>query len=78
MKWRSLEEVSLANESRSLAEIFDERRQLIAKYVPAEIQAIHQRVVDELKASDVAQRALQPGSKAPEFELSDHNGNPVR
>ena len=78
MKWRSLEEVSLANESRSLAEIFSERKALIAKYVPPEIQAIHQRVVDELKASDIAHRTLQPGSKAPQFELSDHNGNPVR
>ena len=34
--------------------------------------------MDELKQSGVVERALQPGSTAPSFELSDHNGNLVR
>jgi peroxiredoxin len=78
MKWRSLEESSPQTEQRSLREIYAERKELIAKYVPAEIQAIHARAVEELKQSGIAQRALQPGSKAPNLELSDHNGKPVR
>ena len=36
---------------RSLREIFAERKELIAKYVPPETQAIHAQAVAELKAS---------------------------
>jgi peroxiredoxin len=78
MKWRSLEESAPETDERSLHEIYAERKELIAKYVPADIQAIHARAVEELKQSDISERALQPGSKAPSFELSDHNGKPVR
>src|SRR5439155_8537687 len=78
MKWRSLEESALQAETRSLREIFTERKELIAKYVPADIQAIHARVVTELKESGMVDRVLRPGSKAPAFELSDHNGNLLR
>jgi peroxiredoxin len=78
MKWRSLDESDLASDARSLREIYTERKDLIAKYVPAEIQAIHARAVEELKQSGAAERALQPGSKAPSFELADHNGKLVR
>ena len=35
MKWRSLEESTDGVETRSLAEVFAERKELIAKYVPA-------------------------------------------
>ena len=59
-------------------EIYTERKGLIAKYVPEEVQAIHSRVISELKQSRLAERALQSGSNAPEFELPDHNGEPVR
>jgi peroxiredoxin len=78
MKWRSLEESVPETDQRSLREIFAERKELIAKYVPAEIQAIHARAVAEIKQSGIAERALQPGSKAPSFELTDHNGKLVR
>ena len=78
MKWRSLEESSPDAGTRSLREIYAERKELIAKYVPVEIQAIHARAVSELRQSCIAERALQPGSKAPSFELSDHNGKLVR
>jgi len=78
MKWRSLPESSPESGIRRLYEIYAERRELIAKYVPAEIQAIHARVVDELKQSGIAQKAVQPGSEAPAFELPDHNGKLVR
>jgi peroxiredoxin len=78
MKWRSLEESAPDTEARTLREIYAERKDLIAKYVPAEIQAIHSRAVAELRQSGAAERALLRGSKAPSFELTDHNSNLVR
>jgi hypothetical protein len=56
-----------------LHEIFAERKELIAKYVPAETQAIHARVITELKQKGIAGGALPTGAKAPSFELKDHN-----
>ena len=78
MKWRSLEETGPSADSRSLRETYAERKELIAKYVPAEIQAIHARAIEELKQSGIAARALRAGSKAPSFELTDHNRKLVR
>ncbi len=78
MKWRSLEESAPPAEARPLREIYAERKELIAKYVPKEIQAIHTRAVAELIQSGVADRALQVGSRAPAFELTDHNGTLLR
>ena len=74
MKWRSLDESGLAADARSLHEQFGERKELVAKYVPAEIQAIHARVIAELQQQRIAEGALAPGAKAPAFELTDHNG----
>jgi peroxiredoxin len=78
MKWRSLEESTQEAEPRSLHEIYAERKELIAKYVPADVQAIHTRVVEELRLSGIAERSLQVGAPPPPFELPDHNGKPVR
>ena len=77
MKWRSLQESTPENDSRRLYEIFAERRELIARYVPPEIQAIHAKAVEELKQSRASERALKPGDPAPDFELFDQNGKPV-
>jgi peroxiredoxin len=74
MKWRSLEESDLGIDKRPLREIFAERKELIAKYVPPETQAIHAQVVAELRARHTAANILPVGAKAPVFELSDHNG----
>ena len=41
MKWRSLEESVRSTEVRPLRDIYAERKELIAKYVPAETQAVH-------------------------------------
>lgn len=65
-------------ETRSLAAVFAERKELIAKYVPAEIQAIHARAVREVSESGIVARALQPGQIVPTFELADQNGTLVR
>jgi len=77
MKWRSLEESAPSADTRSLREIFAERKARIAQYVPAATQEIHARAVAELKARDFARRILPVGAKAPEFELRDHNDEVV-
>jgi peroxiredoxin len=77
MKWRSLEESSPGLDTRPLREILAERKELIAKYVPAETQAIHAQAVAELKAKHLASNILAVGAKAPAFELPDHNGKIV-
>jgi len=77
MKWRSLQESGESTDARSLREIFAERKQLIAKYVPPEAQAIHAQAVAELKARHIAENVLPVGATAPAFELPDHNGKPV-
>ncbi len=78
MKWRSLEESALGVDTRPLHEILAERKELIAKYVPPETQAIHARAIAELKARHIAANILPVGAKAPQFELQDHNGKTVR
>jgi peroxiredoxin len=78
MKWRSLEESGPTNDVRSLREIYAERKELIAKYVPAETQTIHAQAIAELKQRNLAANILPVGTKAPEFELQDHNGKIVR
>jgi peroxiredoxin len=75
MKWRSLEEAPLAEDNRSLRERLAERRELSDKYVPKETQAVHARVIAELKEQSIT--SLSPGANAPEFVLKDHNGKPV-
>jgi peroxiredoxin len=77
MKWRSLEESSPGLDTRPLREIFAERKELIAKYVPAETQAIHAQAVAELKQRHLAENALRSGATAPRFELQDHDGKTV-
>ena len=77
MKWRSLETANLETDVRPLREIFAERKELIAKYVPAETSAIHARAVAELKKQLLAASILPVGAKIPEFQLPDHDGKGV-
>jgi peroxiredoxin len=78
MKWRSLEESGPVTDVRPLRDIYAERKELIAKYVPAETQAIHAQAVAELKQRNLATNILPVGAKAPQFELQDHNGKVIR
>ena len=78
MKWRSLEESNATTDTRPVREIFAERKELIAKYVPAETQAIHAQAVAELKQRHLAANILPVGAKAPDFELPDQDGKLVR
>ncbi len=77
MKWRSLQEAGPQTDFRPLREIFAERKELIAKYVPAETQAIHAQAVAELKQRNLAANILQVGAKGTQFELPDHDGKMV-
>lgn len=77
MKWRSLQESGSYSDMRPLREIFAERKELIAKYVPADVQAVHGRAIADLKAQGLAANALNVGAIAPSFALADHNGKPV-
>jgi len=80
MKWRSLSESNAGPDLRPLHEIFSERKEAIAKYVPADVQAVHARAVAGLKAQGIAAQALRSfgvGARSPSFELPDHNGQPV-
>jgi peroxiredoxin len=78
MKWRSLQESDESTDARPLREILADRKELIAKYVPAETQAIHAQAVAELKQRNLAAKILPVGAKAPAFELQDHDGKIVR
>ena|SRR5947209_1749550 len=77
MKWRSLEESASTTDPRSLRQIYAERKELIAKYVPAETQAIHAQAIAELRQRHIAENILPVGVKAPQFELPDHDGRLV-
>ncbi|HTC56257.1 MAG TPA: peroxiredoxin-like family protein [Candidatus Sulfotelmatobacter sp.] len=77
MKWRSLEEANPETDIRPLREILVERKELIAKYVPAETQAIHARAVAELKLQRLTASILPVGAKIPEFQLQDHDGKGI-
>jgi peroxiredoxin len=77
MKWRSLDESAADPDIRPLREIFAERKDLIAKYVPADIQAIHSRAIAELNEKRIADNRLSVAAKAAVFQLHDHNAKPV-
>lgn len=85
MKWRSLQESGSSTDTRPLREIFTERKDLIARYVPVDVQAIHDQTIARLKAGGLAAKALgifakasgTSGAKSPSFELPDHNGKIV-
>jgi peroxiredoxin len=77
MKWRSLEESAPATDARPLREILSERKEKIAKYVPAATLEVHARAVAGLKVQGLAAKSLGLGSQAPEFSLKDQNGSMV-
>jgi peroxiredoxin len=77
MKWRSLQESGAYGDTRSLKQIFAERKETIAKYVPADVQAVHERTASGLKTQQLASKALGVGAKVPSFGLPDHNGKPI-
>ena len=77
MKWRSLAESGSYVDQRPLAQVFAERKDLIARYVPPDVQAVHARTVAALKRQGLAAKSLAVGAKTASFELPDHNGKLV-
>ena len=77
MKWRSLKESTPGKDVRPLRDVFAERKELIAKYVPAAALDVHARTVAALNAQGLAAKSLAVGARAPEFSLPDHNGKIV-
>ncbi len=77
MKWRSLEEPAQASDVRPLRDILAERKEMIAKYVPAETQAVHARAIAELKQKNLSANILAVGAKIPEFQLQDHDSKNI-
>jgi peroxiredoxin len=77
VKWRSLEESNPKTETRTLCDIYAERKELIARYVPIGTQVIHARAVEELKQKRLAANTLPVGSELHEFQLQDHDDKSV-
>jgi len=77
MKWRSLQESDPGNESRPLRDVLAERRGNIVRYVPPDVQAVHERTVAALISARHAAQALGTGARAPSFEVPDHSGRIV-
>ena len=73
MKWRSLEESNPGIDTRTLREQLAERKELIAKYVPPDTQAVHARAIAELQRQRIPDRVLPVGAKCAPFELTDHS-----
>lgn len=74
MKWRSLEESKPGQQAATLREELEQRKALAEQYVPADVQEVNRRTVEELRASGIAGRILQVGAPAPGFELPDQDG----
>jgi peroxiredoxin len=77
MKWRGLEEGKAGEQASSLREELEERKALAAQYVPADVQEVNRRTVEQLGASGIAGRVLAVGGRIPSFQLPDQDGKPV-
>jgi peroxiredoxin len=62
----------------TLAEKLLEIKAGIVQYVRPENQAVHDRVIAELRKCGIESQVLAVGADAPAFELSDQNGKLVR
>jgi peroxiredoxin len=58
----------------SLSQQLEQLTTKLRALVPAERLATIERAVEQLKSSNVAEQALKPGDKAPDFELLDGDG----
>ena len=62
----------------SLQEKLDEKRREFEAGAPPEALSIMHRATNDLLESGIMDRVLKQGDRAPEFSLSDPDGNPVR
>ena len=77
MKWRSIEESKPGPSAPTLREELEQRKALAAQYVPADVQEVNRRTVEQLSASGIASGILPVGASIPAFELPNQDGNPV-
>jgi hypothetical protein len=61
----------------SLAEHLETLKEASKTRLPPDARAVIERFRDELKKSGIADRTLRVGQRAPEFSLSDSNGQSV-
>lgn len=62
----------------TLQEQLDELKKQWEARVSPEIRAIAERAIDDLRASGILARVAKVGARAPDFELPDATGRPVR
>ncbi len=62
----------------TLQEQLDELQKQWEARVAPEVRAIAERAIDDLRASGILQRVVKVGDRAPDFELLDTAGRPVR
>jgi len=74
MKWRSLEESTVAADSRPLRDQLAERKQLIEKYVPEPVRAVHQRTVEQLCNNRMLNSVLSAGAPAHRLNCRTSSG----
>lgn len=78
MKWRGANPETATAQFPTLQAKLDDISAQTRSLVPAEKLAVYDRAREELSGSGMAQQALKAGDRAPEFELPDANGQPVR
>lgn len=61
----------------SLADKLSETRAASAGRIPADKQAIMHRATEDLRKSGILDRIVSVGSRAPAFELANHDGRRV-
>lgn len=62
----------------SLQEKLDQIRASMAARIPADLQEVMHRAVEDLRSSGIGDRLLKVGETAPDFDLADTTGQPVR
>lgn len=78
MKWRGISEAEHELTSLTLGNQLLEIKARTRELVRPENLQIQERAVEELETSGAANKILQAGSQAPDFELTDSNGKLVR
>jgi len=77
MRWRASNPDYDAVTGSTLQEQLDALQARARSLLQPEVNAIHDRAAEELRASGLASRILPVGAVAPAFELPDRNGKPV-
>jgi hypothetical protein len=61
----------------SLADKLSAMRTASAGRIPPDKQAIMHRATEDLRNSGILERIVAVGSRAPAFELANHDGSPI-